>query len=320
MAKKRQEQNYISNLSMDLMGHALQSIQSNAFPTYQKNIDKREPPFAHGEFSPCAIAILLLTSGLDYHLSRLKYFRDVHEFTPPLPPYFNWKMGDPLSTKIERLLVKRTEWRLRDQLIELTVMRDTVAHPKLYVITQIMRADYSFTEQIAKLCDGEKHRSKTLKMRMIRFEKTKSLRLPLVPTWISYVDIVTCVLVITRFLHLIEKKYGNPAGWFGDFSVKNVPAGFFPGWGNMTRRSIPLSEWAQAFFKSLSPGDQQKVQNRLGTNVSKYIQKDPIAPMRMRHGSIGNILDSMRNPPKPEFLRKPPPWPMSTDVRLREPE
>lgn len=320
MAKKRQEQNYISNLSMDLMGHALQCIQSDAFPTYRQNIDKREPPFAHGEFSPCAIAILLLTSGLDYHLSRLKYFRDVYEFTPPLPPYFNWRMGDPLSVKIEKLLIKRTERCLRDQLIELTVMRDTVAHPKLYVITQIMKEDYSFTEQVAKLSDGEKHWPKTLKRKMIRFEKTKSLRLPLVPTWISYVDIVTCVLVITRFLHLIEKKYGNPAGWFGDFSVKNVPTGFFSGWGNMTRRSIPLSEWAQAFFKSLSPGDQQKVQKRLGTTVSKYIHKSPIPPKRIRHGSIGNILDAMRNPPKPEFLRMPPPWPMPGNVRPREPE
>lgn len=295
---------------MDLLRHALQAIQSEGFPVYQTNIDRREPPFAHGEFSPCAIGILLLATSLDYHLSRLKYFRDVYRFTPPKPQYFNWQMGDPLSLKIEKLLIKTTEKRLKDQLIELTIMRDAVAHPKLYVITQIMDEDYSFTEQVAKLCDGERHRPKTLQRKMRLSERTKSLRLPLVPTWISYVDIVLCVLVATRFLHLIEEKYGNPAGWFGDFSVRNVPAGFFPNWGNTTRRSISLSEWAQGFFDSLAPSDQHKVQKRLGAKVTDYIHKRPMVPRKIRHGSIGDILETMRNPPEPEFLRKPPPWPM----------
>jgi hypothetical protein len=302
VVEKRQKQVLISNLSMDLIGRALELVQYEAFPVYKRNIDRREPPFAHGEFAPSAMAVLLLTSGLDYHLARLKYLRDVYRHDPPLPQYFNWKIGDYLPDKLNKLLFKRSEKRLREQLIELTILRDSVAHPRFYVVEREMKSDYSFTKERAKLSDGEKHREKVLNRKMGRSERTKSLRLPLVPIWISYVDVVTCVLVLNRFLNLIEHRYGNPFGWVGNFSVKNVPPDFFHERRETTRRSIPLKDWAQAFHDSLAPSDQRK--------VSKYISKRLTPPRVVRKGGIVDALWELRNPPEPEFLRKPPPWKM----------
>ena len=263
-------QEYISNLSMDLMGHALELIQHKAFPVYKRNIGLRKPPFAHGEFGPCAIASLLLPSGLDYHLSRLKYLRDEGRDTK----HFNWTSDDSLATKIDRLLVKGSEKRLKKQLIEFTIMRDSVAHPKLYFITQLMRLDYSFTEQKPTLCTGARHREKAVKHKFKHSEKTKSLCLPLVPTWISYVDIVVCVLVLTRFLNLLEEKHGSD-GWLGGFLTRDDPPGFFPNRGDHSKnwRTIPIEEWAQAFFNSLAQDDRQGVQKRLGADVTEYIRK-----------------------------------------------
>ena len=291
------------------MVHALEVVQREAFPVYQRNIDQRDPPFAHGEFGPCAIAILLLCSGLDYHLARLKYLRDLRPHRPPLPhtPYFNWRIGDYLPAKIERLLIKRTEKRLREQLIEVTIMRDSVAHPKLYLIRHLMRPDYSVTRQKVKLSDGADHRPKALQRKLKRSERTKCLRLPLVPNWISYPDIVVCILVLNRFLILLEEKYQNPYAWVGGFSARNYPPNFFHGWGDKTRRSISLEEWTTAFFNSLSEADKKAVQKRLGAEASKYIEKRQLVP-KMGKGTISDILRYMQDPPEPEFLRKAPPW------------
>jgi hypothetical protein len=298
---------------MDLIVHALGLIQRESLPVYLRNIDQRDPPFAHGEFAPSAIAILLMTSGLDYHLARLKYLRDVLPHKPPLPhtPYFNWSIGDSLPEKIDKLLHKRTEKRLKEQLIELTIMRDSVAHPKLYLVRRFMRPDYTSTPEIARLAGGEKHRSKALQRKLKRSERTKTLRLPLVPSWISYVDIVICVLVLNRFLNLLEERYGNPYGWVGGLSVLNIPKGFFKDWGDTTRRSIPLSDWTQAFFNSLATSDQQNAHKRLGTAVSRYISKRQVRLPKMSiKGSILKTIFELQNPPQPEFLRKPPPWKM----------
>ena len=77
MPRKSKVQESISNLSMGLIEHGLTLLQTPSFPVYKKNIDQRDPPFAPTEFTPSAIAILLMTSGLDYHLARLKWLRDV---------------------------------------------------------------------------------------------------------------------------------------------------------------------------------------------------------------------------------------------------
>lgn len=278
---------------MDLMEHALELLQRRAFPAYKRNIDRRKPPLAHGEFGPSAAAALLLTSGLDYHLARVKWLCDIVVERPPLPhaPYFNWKIDYYLPDKIERLLQGSTEKRLRNQLLEVTSMRDYVAHPKLYLVKQLWKSDDNVIEQSPKLATGVEHRKKTESRKQKRFERTASLRLPLVTTWISYVDMVLCVLVITRFVNLLQEKC-DYRGSLGSFSVRNDPTGFFHDWGSTTRKSILLEEWVQAFFNSLSPADQQLVQKRLGTKPSKYIQK-----------RISSALI-------PEFLRKPPPWKM----------
>jgi hypothetical protein len=222
---------------MGLVENGLTLLQRSAFPVYQKNVDRREPPIAHGESTPSGIAVLLIATGLDYHLSRLKYFRDYAPHDPPLPytPYFKWTIGDALYTKIDCLLTSRNDKRLREQLVEITIVRDSVAHLKIYTFKEKIRQDYSFGRSSAILPQGEAHRQKALTRKRVRSERTRLLALPLVPTWISYGDAVTCVMVLNRFLNLLERKYGNPYAWVGGFFVRNDPGGFFKDWGNKTR-------------------------------------------------------------------------------------
>ena len=299
MSPRARAQESITVLSNDLIGHALETVQRGAFRVYQKNIENRDPPFAHGEFGPCAIAVMLLTAGLDYHLARLKYLRDVAPSKRPLPhtPYFNWSIGDFLQIKIDRLLIKRTEKRLKEQLTEVTIMRDSIAHPKLYLIRQLMKPDYSVSKPKATL-SGEHHRKKVQKHKLKRAERTKCLRFPLVPTWISYVDMVVCILVVNRFFNLLEKKYGTFYSLLGGLMARNDPPGFFQGW-RTTIKSVSIDDWAQAFLNSLADVDKERVKKRLGGNVSKYLHKH-----RFFSG------DPWKDPQGPEFLRKPPPWPI----------
>ena len=161
---------------------------------------------------------MMLATGLDYHLCRLKYLRDVAKHTPVLPhtPYFNWSFGDPLSVKIQRLLSGRKESRLQRQLVELTVCRDAIVHPKLYTITHSWAGvEFSDGTMTAELPPGGGHRPKTLQHKMQRREFSRTLKLPLVPTWVSYVDAVVCILVLYRLLSFLESRYGNPYAWVG---------------------------------------------------------------------------------------------------------
>jgi|CXWL01.1.fsa_nt_gi hypothetical protein len=311
MPRKTEVQESISNLSMGLIEHGLTLLQTHSFPVYKKNIDQRDPPFAPTEFTPSAIAILLISSGLDYHLARLKWFRDVAPQNPPLPhpTYFNWAIGDALSEKIARLLIKKTEKRLKEQLIELTIVRDSVAHPRLYLIKQAMRSDLSFGKPRAEISRGAELRPKALRRKLKGSERTKSLQLPLVSNWISYPDAVTCVLVLHRFLNLLEAKYGNPYAWVGRFHIRNTPAGFFKD-ESESGLSLSMEEWVTAFFHSLSHDDQVRVKKRLGKDYSKYLHK-ALPRRRFGKGTVTDIVRAMQNPPKPAFLKKAPPWPIN---------
>ena len=86
-------------------------------------------------------------------------------------------------------------------MIELTVVRDSVAHPRLYLVKQAMRPDLSFGRARAKLSLGAELRRKAEMRKLKGSERTKSLRLPLVSSWISYSDAVICFLVLHRFLN-----------------------------------------------------------------------------------------------------------------------
>jgi len=293
---------------MGLIEHGLTILQTRSFPVYQKNIAQRDPPFASTESTPSAIAILLMSSGLDYHLARLKWFRDVAPYKPPLPypTYFNWNIGDSLSGKISKLLIQRNERSLKEQLVELTIVRDSVAHPRLYLVKQAMRSDLSFCSPRAKLSPGAELRPKALMRKLKGSERTKSLRLPLVSSWISYPDAVVCVLVLHRFLNLLEIKYGNPYAWVGRFNIRNEPSGFFKD-STKTRLSLSMDEWARAFFHSLSQDDQERVRKRLGRDFSKYLHK--ILPrLEFGRGTFSDVIRIRKNPPKIAFLHKAPPW------------
>ena len=311
MPRKSEVQESISNLSMGLIEHGLTLLQTHSFPVYKKNIDQRDPPFAPTEFTPSAIAILLMSAGLDYHLARLKWLRDVAPHDPPLPYpiYFNnWKVGEALSKKITKLLIRKNEARLKEQLIELTIVRDSVAHPRLYLVKQARRSDLSFCSPRAELSPGAELRPKALMRKLKGSERTKSLRLPFVPSWISYPDAVVCVLVLHRFLNLLEIKYGNPYAWVGHFSIRNEPSGFFKD-STKTWLTLSMDEWVRTFFHSLSQDDQGRVRKRLGRDFSKYLQKILPRP-RIGRGTLSDVIRNRQNPPKIAFLHKAPPWPI----------
>src|SRR5688572_9621537 len=138
MTEENFKQASLSNLSMGLIGDGLELLQTKAFRVYRINIDRRGPPIAGTESVPACIAVLLLLTGLDYHLTNLKYRRDIATYTPALPhtPYFSWDIGDALSCKLENLLIRRNQKTLREQLLEITAVRDSIAHPKFYKIIE----------------------------------------------------------------------------------------------------------------------------------------------------------------------------------------
>ncbi len=293
---------------MQLISEGLELLQTKALRVYKLNADRRGPPIAGTESCPAGIAILLLATGLDYHLARLKYLRDVAIQTPALPhtPYFSWKIGDPLSLKLDNLLIRRGDKTFREQLIEITVVRDSIAHPKFYEITEeLIGKDSEFGRSTALLAKGSEHRSKTIQRKMAKSEYTKLLRLPLVPTWISYRDAVLALIVVTRMIHWLEHQYGNPYAWVGGFLVRDRPPGFFPSWGQSLTRSIPLTEWASAFFYNLSGSDQGVVRERLKGDLSRYLDKPPMRFAR-RTGKAFSVLDDFREA-EPDFLTQPPP-------------
>ncbi len=185
-------------------------------------------------------------------------------------------------------------------------MRDSVAHPKLYLIREVIKPDLSIAKPKAKISPGAEHRTKARDRKLKHSERTRSLRLPLVPTWISYPDVALCALVLNRFLSLLERRYGNPYAWVGSFSVRNDPANFFKDWGDRTRRGLSLSEWVKGLYNSLSKEDQLRLCKRLGGSIEKYASEQP-QRVRIGKGRISDILRAKQCPPRPEFLSKPPP-------------
>lgn len=206
-------------------------------------------------------------TGLDYHLARLKYLHDIGPDKPPsFNKPFNWKTQDALSTKIKVLLGEPDEEDLKLHLLEMTLMRDSVAHSQIYEEDRATLSDDYTIEVTAKLATGSAHRAKTLCHKDENSEYTKLLRLPLVPTWISYPDVVACVCVLDRLQSLLVDRYGEHLVGMRPFVVPYVPeTKFFPG---ITTRShtVTLREWAEAFFYSLTPDCQTKLRKRVKVN------------------------------------------------------
>lgn len=287
-------EHYISTLSRGLIEHALCCLQKEALPAYLKNSFQRSPPIAINENVPSAIATLLLLTGVDYHLARLKYLRDIGpDQPPPSNKPLNWKMGDSLATKvegllaepgkeglkshllemgdslsakIEGLLTEQDEEDLKSHLVEMTLMRNYVAHSQIYEEDRATLSDDYTTEVTAKLPTGSIHRAKTLCHKDKNSEYTGLLRLPLVPTWISYPDVVACVCVLDRLQSLLVDRYGEHLGGMTRFVVPSVPeTNFFPGITTGSH-TVTLREWAEAFFYSLTPDCQSKLRIRVKVN------------------------------------------------------
>jgi hypothetical protein len=303
----------ISNLSFSLIESAFLLLTERALPVYRYNINRQRPPVAGGENVNAAASIVMLATGLDYHLCRLKYLRDVAIHNPPLPhtPYFDWTFGDSLSWKVAKLFKKAAEKRLMTQVIEMTVCRDSIVHPKFYTVTHSWDADFNDKRLAAKLSPGITLGNKAIAHKMRRRDFTRMLRLPIVPTWISYVDAVVCILVLHRVLNLLEWRYGNSYAWVGGITAyQKQTKELFTEWNWVRSHPRDLQDWTKAFFQSLSDEDQRKVKNRLGGRLDPYLKKKR-PRIRLRSGAkytLTDILQARRNPPKPEFLYKPPPW------------
>ena len=309
MRRRNYIQESISNLSIGLIDVAFTLLARQALPVYRKNMGRGGFP-AGTENVPSAAAILLMNAGLDYHLCRLKYLRDIapHSFPLPHTPYFNWEIDDVLSNKIGKLLLLRNEYRLKEQLLEVTVIRDCVVHPKLYTIRQTIDSDLNFGSTSAALAPGASHKRKALDRKMKRVDYTRLLHLPLIPTWISYVDAVLCVMVVHRFLNLLESRYGNYAR-LGPMLSDSHTKDNLSCWDGNTRDLLEIPEWVNAFFNSLSAGDKERARKVLGGRIRVYLNKALSYPKNIRTiGTVTDIVESLRNPSKPDFLRKPPPW------------
>jgi hypothetical protein len=302
----------ISNLSLNLIESAFLLLTEHSLPVYRHNISRQRPPVAGGENVNAAASIVMLVTGLDYHLCRLKYLRDVAVHKPPLPhtPYFDWTFGDPLSSKLKKLLKRPKEKRLLTQLIELTVCRDSIVHPKFYTVTHSWDADFNDKRLSAKLSPGVTLGNKAIAHKMRRRDFTRMLRLPIVPTWVSYVDAVVCILVLHRLLNLLEWRCGNPYAWVGGITAyEKQTRDLFQGWNWGHSHPRELEDWAKAFFQTLSAQDQDKVKKSLGGRLDPYLKKRR-SRIRLRGGAKNTLTDipqARRNPPKPEFLYKPPP-------------
>ena len=266
-----------ANLSVGFIESAFRMLIWRCLPTYRQNINHPRPPVAGPENANAAAAIVMFMTALDYHLCRLKYLRDVAKHNPSSfdSPYFNWAFDfdEPLGKKLETFLMHRKERSLLKRLIELTVCRDTVVHPKFYTITYAMNQDLSYKKIKAELAPGVTLREKTKRHKLKRQEFTRLLRLPVVPTWISYVDAVICILVLHRLLNLLEARCGNPYAWVGTMTAyEKETKELFVGWNWKQNHPNKMENWVEAFYNSLSTEDQEKVKRALGNNWSVYLK------------------------------------------------
>lgn len=152
---------------------------------------------------------------------------------------------------------------------------------------------------------------KAIQHKMRRKDFTKLLKLPLVPTWVSYVDAVVCILVLHRLLNLLESSYGNPYAWVGGITAyEKETKELFTAWNWQRAHPRELEDWAKAFFQSLSAQHQDRVGKKLGGHLDAYLNKNRPkirVPSRAKR-SVGAILKALQSPPKkPDFLSKPPP-------------
>ncbi len=312
MSQRRgSSQQSVSNLSVSFIESAFLMLVGNSLPVYRHNIARQRPPVAAGENVSAAAAVMLLITGLDYHLCRLKYLRDIYKHTPPLPntPYFNWSFSEALPTKLQRLLTRPKETLLLKQLIEMTVCRDAIVHPKFYTITRSWNADFEDSTIRAKLPPGTTHWPKAMKNKMQRREFSRVLKLPLVPTWVSYIDAVVCILVLHRLLSLLEWRYGNPYGWVGGITAyQDQTKDLFTAWNWQQSHPRELKDWVRAFYQSLSVTHQRKVEQRLGGNIELYVQKKHRnIPMKTSKVRVLGRIFLEKTAAKPDFLFKAPP-------------
>ena len=63
MAPRTHPQESITNLDHDLISNALEMVQGRAYPFNQRSIGEERDSLSRGEYIPCAIAIVLLTSA-----------------------------------------------------------------------------------------------------------------------------------------------------------------------------------------------------------------------------------------------------------------
>lgn len=264
----------ISVQSFQLIEAAFALLYLKALPVYTLFSGRQRPPISGPENANSSAAIVLLTAGLDSHLCRLKYLHDVaprqrsESNRSPLP----FRLDDALSIKIMHLMTKKRDVKLKEELIEITICRDIIVHPKIYLEERTYQK-WEITKMTSRLASGIQLRQKQLDHMLKRLPLTRRLRLNLVPTWISYVDAVVCILVINRFLKLLQSRYGFPYAYIGPvFADPDEIRALFRGWNFEESEPDRLADWSAAFYKSLSQNDQIVVRRVLRGTFSRYLQ------------------------------------------------
>ena len=228
-------QSLISVVSTDLLRVVFFCL-SRALPIYRTNAQRSG--IARPENVECASAVLLLTTMLDSHLTRLMWFHPKGLTT-----------AAALMKKVASYLATPVHEPLRRQLDEVVAVRDAVTHAHLWESTpqqddteEIVSNEWRITGLTATTSRLE--RTVDLGARAIT---TRELGLNVIPTNVGVCDVAKALVVVCRAMRELEHEYGNPAAWVGPVpSAEEIVAVFLD-----THGDDNLEGWIAGLLRKL---------------------------------------------------------------------
>jgi len=213
------------------------SCLATALPVYRRNA-KRPPP-AGPENVECAAALLLLTTMLDSHLTRLMC----------LAPREGLTTEAMLSQKVDTYLSGDNHAQLRSHLDEVVAARDAVTHAHLWDRATEHDADSRLLSDSWSI-SARTHRTSRLK-RTVDLASgattSRTLAMNVVPTNVDLYDVAKALIVVCRVMAELEHEHGNPAAWIGPFpSAEDLVPLFLP-----DRRDDELEAWISGLLGQL---------------------------------------------------------------------
>jgi len=223
---------------------------AQALPIYQQN--KTRPPVAGRENIESSAALMVLVAAIESHVNRLMYFESKGLST-----------DNNLLKKLNVYLPQKRNRVLLKQLEEVTVSRDAIVHAHVWEEWRQYDRKGNLTRQSWKVAQITHLRGKTRRSLAKRRPVSRHLRLNLMPTNVSYIDIVKSLVVALCLLCELEKRYGNPKAVIGPFSPGPRLARIFL----KNRENRSLEDWVGGALRFLHPADRKEVEGRLRLRV-----------------------------------------------------